>query len=317
MTAAAELAKAGCRVDVFDKARGPGGRMSVRRADVDGVGPIAFPHGATFFDVEGTDFAEAVHEWEGEGLVTPYDGRVVTWISGTIFPAEPAPRYVGTPAMNSVAKHLAETPGITFHPRKRVVELGEALRFDDGTTADGHELTILAVPSPQAAELLAGDHPDLAAIARAAVMRPTWAAMLAWPDADDEAAFDAARVESSPVTWLFRAGPGAWVAHLSHDWSDQFLEAQPSEVAAEASRHVAVLLGRSGPPVHAAAHRWRYAGTAAPAGRSTLSTPDERLIVCGDWLLGDGVPDAWRSGRAAAALALEGSRRPRDLAPAG
>ena len=55
-------------VSVFEKARGPGGRMSTRRAD-----PFAFDHGAQYFTVETERFEAFLSPYPRErtGTVNP------------------------------------------------------------------------------------------------------------------------------------------------------------------------------------------------------------------------------------------------------
>ncbi|HKB54506.1 MAG TPA: amine oxidase, partial [Ramlibacter sp.] len=49
-------------------------------------------------------------------------------------------------------------------------------------------------------------------------------------------------------------------------------------------------------PTFAQVHRWRWAKTEAPLGRSHLWDDDTALGVCGDWCLGQRVEDAFVSG---------------------
>ena len=57
------LSEAGTRVRVFDKARGPGGRMATRRQ-----GDLRFDHGAQYFTVRDPSFRRALEQWQADGL---------------------------------------------------------------------------------------------------------------------------------------------------------------------------------------------------------------------------------------------------------
>ena len=50
LTCASRLGERGFEVSVFDKGRGPGGRSSTRRVDLDGA-EVGFDHGAQYFTV--------------------------------------------------------------------------------------------------------------------------------------------------------------------------------------------------------------------------------------------------------------------------
>ncbi len=304
LTAADRLARSGYAVDVFDKARGPGGRTSVRRTDIR-ERQVAFPHGSTLFVVAGDDFRQVVEEWQRLGVVEPYRGQIVRMADVGRARFDHRPHFVGDPAMNAMAKHLAATPGITFHAQHPVATVADGLvKLSDGTTRDGFAGVVVACPAPQAAVLLKDAAPDLADRAASVSMRPTWAVMVAW-EGDDTADFDAARPATGDLSWLFKAAEGAWVVHFDHTFSERHLERPAEEVAGEAVRQASMLLRRNAPPIHVAAHRWRYVAATNPVGEACLATPSRTVLVCGDWLLGDGVEHAWRSGDAAATRLLE------------
>jgi renalase len=54
-------------------------------------------------------------------------------------------------------------------------------------------------------------------------------------------------------------------------------------------------------PVIAMAHRWLYALTATPLGRSHILDAELGLAICGDWCLGNTAQAAFESGRNLAA----------------
>ena len=76
LTCARRLTEQQHTVKVFEKARGPGGRMSTRRA-----GPLRFDHGAQYFTVRDTRFAAAVERWRAAGIVAAWEGRIVSLTS--------------------------------------------------------------------------------------------------------------------------------------------------------------------------------------------------------------------------------------------
>ena len=64
LSAAQCLASRGIKVKVFEKARGPGGRSSTRRAH-----GFAFDHGAQYFTAQDPEFRAAVKRMEDDGVV--------------------------------------------------------------------------------------------------------------------------------------------------------------------------------------------------------------------------------------------------------
>src|SRR5690349_18625283 len=92
------LTETGFPVKVFDKGRGPGGRMSTRRRE-EGT----FDHGAQYFTARDPGFQRMVRTWEERGLVAQWRGRFGSLSHGTVTPETQGPvRYVGVPGMSAV-----------------------------------------------------------------------------------------------------------------------------------------------------------------------------------------------------------------------
>ena len=138
-------------------------------------------------------------------------------------------------------------------------------------------------------------------------MHPCWAALVAFDDRV-KTPFDGAFVTSSPLGWIARdrSKPQrelaeTWVLHASADWSAAHLEDGADAVGAFLLNAFADLVRAPLPhPVYLGAQRWRHA--CADPGLAVGAFADEaaRLVVCGDWCLGNRVEAAFLSGLAAA-----------------
>ncbi|HSN57288.1 MAG TPA: FAD-dependent oxidoreductase [Candidatus Sulfomarinibacteraceae bacterium] len=305
------LADHGYRVRVFDKARGAGGRMSTRRA-----GAWRFDHGAQYFTVRDPGFRARVAAWRRDGLVAPWTGRIAVLDGGmTVMQADDTERLVAVPGMNALCRHLARDLGISYETRVASLERTAdrwRLGSSDGRDLGDFDAVVVSAPAPQAADLLLGAAPQLAARAGAVAMSPCWAVMAAFAE-PLAFGFDGAFVHRSPLAWVARnaSKPGrpegeAWVLHGSPGWSQDNLEVEPAEAAArllEAFDEAAGGLGST--PAHLEAHRWRYALPQAPLAQPCLVDAGRLLAVCGDWCGGPRVEGAFLSGSAAAQRLLE------------
>ena len=117
-------------VRLFDKGRGPGGRMSTRRVEVQGR-TVSFDHGAQYFTVRDATFAQQVDEWEQEGAVA-------RWLDAG------RDAWVGVPGMNAPVKSMA-----TRH------EIAWATNI---TGLERHAGTWALVGAPGGRRLRRGDH---------------------------------------------------------------------------------------------------------------------------------------------------------------
>ncbi|MES2758486.1 MAG: FAD-dependent oxidoreductase [Pseudomonadota bacterium] len=303
LSCAESLQDAGFQVTVFDKSRGPAGRMSTRRG-----ADWQCDHGAQYFTAHDPAFRAEVARWEHAGVAAQWHAQVQRFDADGSRGCGATARYVGTPRMTAPAAWLASK--LALHAG---VEIG-AVRRDGagwrlevqgaGPLACRFDAVVLAVPAPQAVPLLRDAAPQQAALAAEVTMQGCWAMMLQYA-APLALGFDAAFVNVGPLRWVARdsakpgrAGGESWLLHASADWSEAHLELDADSVAALLLPAFAELGGPA--PQRWSAHRWRYASTAAARADVCIWEAGQGLGLCGDWLNGGTVEAAWLSGRALA-----------------
>lgn len=303
LSCADELTGAGHHVVLFDKGRGPGGRMSTRRIKTV-LGEVSVDHGTPYLTVRDSQFRAAVGGWEQQGLVQQ-------WPAGGI------DSWVGVPNMNAVVKNLAsrhETHWNTFV--QGLAHEGGQWRIATDTGLHGpFEALIVATPAEQAVPLLSLHDLAMARTASLAWSKPCWVGAFIFAEALDTTAHFLR--DRGPMALAIcnrikpqRAEPECWVVHANTDWSMTHLEAPAAEVAQNllAALLDALALPQAA-PIEVMAHRWRYARP--PEGAcETQWNPSIALGACGDWQLGPRAECAWLSGRALARTALKSWRAP-------
>ncbi len=291
LACATRLAAAGHAVTLFDKARGPGGRMSSRRVET-ALGESGFDHGAQYFTVRDPAFSEQVQAWAQAGVVARW-------------PAAGPDAWVGVPAMNAPVRLLAEARDVRWSTRIDMLERhGERWQLVSECTQEcGFDAVVIAIPAEQAAPLLLPFDTAMAGRALAAHGSPCWTVMASYQaplqiDADTLRGRGvigwAARNSAKPR----RGGPESWVLQATPEWSRRHLEDDSEHVVQAMLGALGDCAGLEIPvPIHAGAHRWRYARYEAAAdGVGMLWNPALSLGACGDWLLGPRVECAWLSG---------------------
>lgn len=298
------LAERGLAVRLFDKGRGPGGRMSTRRMAVatlkEGSCTVAFDHGAQYVTARDPAFVAQMQRWEASGVATRW-------------PAAGADAWVGTPGMSALVNAMAERHAVRWGCRvERIERAADGWRLvgtkgDGGLDESGFDSVVIAVPAEQVAALADPHAPEIAAAARASHSAPCWTVMAAFdaplPAPDILRAGDGLPA-GSPLGWATRnsAKPGrdrepeAWVLQATHDWSAEHLEDDPATITPALLAALSNALGTPLPsPLTTAAHRWRYARAHA-RDEGALWDADARIGACGDWLMGPRVESAWSSG---------------------
>jgi renalase len=298
LTCAANLVQQGIVVEVFEKSRGPGGRMATRRHE-----GATFDHGAQFFRTHSAQFSQEVQEWEAKGCAAIWDGRFANLSSrGLQEDADTRHRWVGSPKMNAITRSLSS--GLFVHWRTRVTRLvrgdaGWRLMLETGDTVGNFDSVVLSCPGPQAADL----SPAIGAVferSKALSYGACWAVMVSFADRL-KVPFDGIRSDIGPFSWLARdsSKPGRppgerWILHGSPAFSAQHIEDSPDEVA---DFLVAEFIGQFGGQVtHKSAHRWRFALAEGSAAGDFEWEKDIGLGLCGDALIGPRVESAWKSG---------------------
>lgn len=307
LSCATALRHTGCHVSLFDKSRGPGGRMSTRQGD-----GWQCDHGAQYFTARDPDFRAEVARWEQAGAAAQWRPEMVRFdVDGARKRCGAADRFVGTPRMTAPATFLASTLDLRTDAAisaLRREHAGWRLQLEGGELlARRFDAVVLAVPAPQAAALLRDVAPLQAALAAGARMQGCWAMMLQYP-APLALGFDAAFVNRGGLRWVARdsAKPGrggsgeSWLLHASAEWSEAHIECDAASVAALLLPEFAQLGGPA--PERWSAHRWRYASTVNVQAENDVCSWDreQALGLCGDWLNGGTVEAAWLSGRALA-----------------
>ncbi|QYE33526.1 MULTISPECIES: NAD(P)/FAD-dependent oxidoreductase [Sphingosinicellaceae] len=295
LSCADALVRQGHEVALFDKGRGPGGRMSTRRVEALGL-TLHFDHGAQYFTVRDPAFALQVADWERDGVAARW-------------PEAGADAWVGTPSMSAPVRAMAAGHAVTWNARVETLDCdGGTWRIVGRPEAGGFDTMIIAVPAEQAASLLKPFHADFAASAARRRSAPCWTAMIAFA----EAIVTETTIirDIGAVAWATRDGakPGrnhaeTWIVQASPQWSVAHLEASPEEIAPKLLRRLEAALGMPLPaPVYLSAHRWRYARSDTTSGPGALRDNALRIGVCGDWLLAPRIEAAWLSGRLLAGL---------------
>ena len=306
LSAARALKDAGHAVQLFDKSRGSGGRMSSKRSE---AGTLDL--GAQYFTARDRRFVDEVQRWQANGWVAEWEPQLYNCQSGQLSPSpDEQTRWVGTPRMSAITRALLDDLPVEFGCRITEVFQGQQhwnLLDADGGNHGPFSHVIIATPAHQATALLAAA-PKLASTAAGVKMDPTWAIALAF-DTPLDTPMEGCFVQDSPLDWLARnrskpgrdATPDTWIRHATSAWSKQHLDLPKEAIIELLHGAFAELLHCSMPaPSFSLAHRWLYARPAGSHEWGVLADADLGLYVCGDWCLSGRVEGAWLSGQEAA-----------------
>lgn len=162
LTSAILLEHPGVKVTVFEKSRGPGGRLASKR-----VRGGSADMGAQYFTIRNPAFLRFLKQHAGRKSFAPWQGRFGYQKGAGQWEAFPdEQRYVGVPRMTAISRALSANVNLVAETR--------IVNFDSGPaghtlmTAEGHrfgpfDAVIITAPPAQARDLLRDSHlPDLA-----------------------------------------------------------------------------------------------------------------------------------------------------------
>lgn len=310
------VANSGANVSLFDKARGPGGRMSSKRRP-----SATLDLGAQAFSVRDVDFQHAVNDWLAVGCIAPWPTSTYqASSSGWQAHNDSQSRYTGAPRMSALTRHLADSltalPNAELTINTPIVSLKHRpqgwLLIDAEDTVHGpFDQVVISAPPPQAQVLVAPWDTALAVACEERKQRACWAGWAIFeqplpsiPSVDNK--WQMARTDHPALRLISRnqtkpgreAQPESISLLAQLDWSETHLE-QPAEEIAE---QLLVALKSIFPAsvtlpklIEAGAHRWRYAQPATPY-QDTYLYGTSGLALCGDSFSDGRVEDAWLSG---------------------
>ncbi|MGK2952069.1 MAG: NAD(P)/FAD-dependent oxidoreductase [Thiobacillus sp.] len=287
---AGTLAAAGWDVDVFDKARGVGGRLSTRRLE-QGWATLGTP----FISAKRDPFRSQLRDWMRQGWLAPVRGNIwqgranLSWAQ-----AQLQSHYQPTIEPSQLVRHLLGTARL--HTQTRVAALQtRTLVLEDGQVLGDYDCIICSVPTPQAIPMLEA-LPLLRERLNDVRYRPIWSFLMRW---EGGPAADVVKFDDTLLNLAVRqtsGGPDLWAVHSSHEFAETYLEASIEEASTRAASALMGLLGLPWPVEVEVSQLWRYARPEAPIGGFWLGDRENRVALIGDGIAGVGVERAWESG---------------------
>ena len=292
---ARELRSRGARVEVLEKSRGVGGRMSTKR-----VANAVFDQGAQFFTVGDEYFEALVESWA-------QCGAMARW------PNADSNRWVARPSMTGLAKALAKCLPVKLGHKVRSLR-----RHDCGCweiDVEGEELIraerlVLSSPVPQSLALLDAGNVRLPDAVRAELDRvdyhPCIALMLVL-DRPSSLPVEGVEFTEGPIRWavdnvskgIVQGAPAAITVHLSRAFSAEHYGVAEVELFERLLPALRPLLGDALVETRAL-HRWRYSEPRTLHPQRCIWRPELSLGFCGDGFGGPRVEGAAISGLALA-----------------
>ena len=290
-------------VTVFEKSRGPGGRMATRYA-----GEYTFDHGAQFFTARTPGFREFLQPLVDDNVIANWTAQFAEVDRDKVRVLRPwgddVPHYVGTPGMNAVGKYLARDLDIVFETQIASIERREdgwSLADNEANTFDRFDWLVLTAPAAQTAALAAA-YPELVALCGQRSQLGCYAMMLGF-NAPLEMPWQAALVRDADISWVSvnSSKPGrndsfTLLVHSTNAWAEARIDDDMESVREHMLDEVSLVCGTDlRTAEHCNVHRWRYANIDRQSGPEFYIDEDSQLAACGDWFIRGRIEAAFTS----------------------
>lgn len=296
-------------VEIFEKARGFGGRMSYKRSD-----NAAFDHGANCFGAinseEFTLFTDkmierkVVQQWSGNFMV--YDSN-----NGRIQDQENKERLVSYPRSNSLIKEMFDginQEQVHFSKKASKIQNGKQLEiiFEDDSKASNFDYVITSAPAPQTKDLIPKNCSFYDQV-KEVEYDATYALMLEY-EADeveiDKLDFSHIAVKHDIITRIAHENskPGrdlknhCILIHSSNKYANENLDTDHQKIQEDMIRPFIEITGVNQRPLSAKIHRWLYSNPKNNPHIQELFDHDLKIGAIGDYMHRPRLEFAFESG---------------------
>ena len=307
VSAARKLTEGGAKVEVFDRASRPGGRMSSREQR-----GLCFDFGAPYLSAHTKRSKKLIKEWEQKGWIEKWNPVSMALPSRERL--DTSDWYVGSPSMGSIVRNLAK--GIKIRKRTEIVKIeGEPGNFYLQTAKEESkgpfQSVLLCCHAMRTAELLEPST-ELGKLASGVEEYPRFACLVAFED-EVILEFEAATIEDAPLSFASRENskPGredneSWVLYGSREWSRSHRDAPPESLLDPILEAFTELGYQELPEVtYARVHRWRCSQSDQPLNLPYRFDRAAGIGIAGDWCANGSVDGAYWSGHDLAEAVLK------------
>lgn len=303
LSAGKRLADLGYRIQIFEKSRGTGGRLSSKRLVGKSGDEMAFDLGCSRISAQGKDFKNQLESWHLKGVVAPWETQ-----------PEDSKGYVGYSRNSALTRYLSQ--GLACHFSTKIshiecIEGGWQVFYKvDGCAIKSTlaKQVILALPSQQAYDLLPKSH-AFCHMVKQVHIAPQWVmAVKIMADSKSRLAIDYRQSDIIDLISYESTKPGRNVESNAQilmvqaciDWSESHTNTSVDIVTNLLLQELTRLSHNELHVIQQYTHRWLYSQVnKGLASRKGFMNDGSGLILLGDYIhpVFKGVESAWMSAK--------------------
>lgn len=297
------LIKKKIKVEIFEKARGVGGRMSTRKTL-----PFIFDHGAQYFKINSTDFMHFVSDLLDKSIIKPWSFRHAFFNGNSLeklkIISNKDKYFVGVPNMDSIVKYLSRNLNINLNTKinKLIKKNDKWLIYDENNKAYGnYNWVVLTFPAEQASTFISNKISFYNSINKIK-MKGCFSLMVGMKKPLD-LGFDAAYIKNNDISWIAlnnskpnRNSNCSLIINSSFKYAEMNVETSKKDVLNHMLNLTEKITERNlSNHILTTLHQWKYVEAKNNPQRDYFIDPNQKIAVCGDWFINSRVEDAFTS----------------------
>ena len=290
-------------VEVFEKSRGVGGRMSTRREN-----QFTFDHGAQFFKIKTNDFWDFFSELLEKKIIQPWNFKLAYFDGRHLKKIKVIKNtdnfFVGVPNMDSTLKHLSKKCNVILNSKieRTIQKNGKWNLYDQNKKFYGpYDWVILSLPAQQSLELLTKKS-SFCPLIEKIKMKGCFSLMVGI-NKPLHLDYDAAIIQNQEIAWLAlnhskpcRMNNHCLLVNSSYEYADQNMNSSKDKVLKHllnvSSNLINYELRHS---TLTKIHQWKYVEAECSPIENYFIDHNEKVAVCGDWFIDSRVEGAFLS----------------------
>jgi len=289
-------------VEIFDKARGPGGRASNRRYNK----KLSFDHGLQYFSPKSHEFKKFISGLNRKNVLKEWSGQHLDF---TYKKKEKTNKYIGKKGNNDICKHLTKKIKVNYSSTVTNIKFNSKYWIITLNNKDKifFKYLILTCPFPQLKKL-ASKYLKKNALNLKVNMSPNITVMAAY-NHYNKLPISSIKFDDEIIAWAahentknrFKTNQSLWTIQCTEIFSKKIINLFKKDKDKYQSiilKKFENLLGyQTKKIVFKNIHGWKYSYNKTNTPFESLWNKKEKLGVCGDWLIGPKAEDSWQSAR--------------------
>jgi len=287
-------------VEIFEKARGPGGRASNRRYKDN----LSFDHGLQYLSPKSNEFKKFILDLKKKNVLKEWSGQHLDF---TFKKKENLIKYIGSKGNNDVCKHLIKNIKVNYNSEVASIKFSSNYWTITLNNADQFffKYLILTCPFPQLKKL-GSKYLSKKTINLNPLMVPNITVMAAYKSYN-KIPVSSIKFNDEIVSWAcsensknrFKSNESLWTIQCTEKFSQKFINL----LKKNNKKYQSIILKKfeklSGYQfkkiIFQNIHGWKYSYNYNKTPYLSYWNKKYNLGVCGDWFIGPKAEDAWSS----------------------